>query len=100
MKSVLWIPAAVLCISTMLDAQDSSVIPVVGAHRPTIVAFFPNLSQTRSNDADSNEALLTLSFVQTASRTVESPRHRIHRIVWPLLSHSLRNTNQSIHSEA
>jgi hypothetical protein len=74
MKSVLLIVAAVLCISTMLDAQYAPVIPVVDAHGPTIVAFFPNLSQTGSDEADSNEALSDFEFY--ADR-VKEPLNRL-----------------------
>ena len=62
MKSALWLPAAGLCLSAILDAQHTSVIPVVKADGPTIVAFFPNASQTRSDDQDSNEALSDFEF--------------------------------------
>src|SRR5277367_6826917 len=57
MKPVLWLSAVVLCISTMLNAQHTSGIPVVNADGPTIIAFFPNASKIGSNDADGNEAL-------------------------------------------
>ena len=62
MKSVIWFPAVVMCICAMLDAQPTPVIPVVNADGPTIVAFFPNGPNTRSDDADANEALSDFEF--------------------------------------
>src|SRR4051812_4647053 len=57
----------------MLHAQHTSVIPVVVAERPTIVAFFPDLSQTRRDDADWNEALSDFQFY--ADRVKEPLNH-------------------------
>jgi hypothetical protein len=74
MKFVLWIQVAVWCVCANLDAQHSSVVPVVNADGPTIVAFFPSASQTRSDDADSNEALSDFEFY--ADR-VKEPLNRL-----------------------
>jgi hypothetical protein len=74
MKSMIWIGAAVFSVSANVGAQHPSVVPVVNADEPTIVAFFPNASQTRSDDADSNEALSDFEFY--ADR-VKEPLNRI-----------------------
>ena len=62
MKSLVWFPATVLCISAILNAQRTPVVPVVDVNGPTIVAFFPNASKTHSDDADANEALSDFEF--------------------------------------
>jgi hypothetical protein len=62
MKLALWIPVVVLCVSTMLDAQRASGIPVVNADSPTIIAFFPNAQKIGSDDADGNEALSDFDY--------------------------------------
>jgi hypothetical protein len=50
MKSGFWLPAVVLCMSTMLVAQQVSGTPAVIADRPTIVVFSPNASKIGSDD--------------------------------------------------
>ena len=62
MKTLVWFPATVLCISAILNAQRTPVVPVVDVNGPTIVAFFPNASKTHSDDADANEALSDFEF--------------------------------------
>ena len=73
MKSVLWILAVALCASAVVDAQHGSVIPVVNVDRPTIVAFFSDGSQTRSEDGDASEALSDFEFY--ADRVKEPLNH-------------------------
>src|SRR5215471_5275792 len=62
MKRAFWLPAVLLFMSTMLDAQHASGIPVVSVDGPTIIAFFPNASKIGSNGADGNEALSDFEY--------------------------------------
>ncbi len=62
MRFVLCFLAAVLSTGAILDAQNTTGVPVVNGDGPTVVAFFPNASKIGPDDADGNEALSDFKY--------------------------------------